>query len=129
MKKYEKNLKEAELYFDLSKRAEESENPQSRTVATFLYIQCLIKSNDALCENYLNETPNRHGDTAYFFKRLYQEDYIDKKYSKHQDKLTKWMQEKSKAQYQAQTYKSNEINKLRKQVKRFLRDTKKILKC
>ncbi len=128
LKQHEKDLKEAELYLKLSKEAENSQNPQKRTVATFLYIQCLIKANDALCERYLGETPNKHGDTAYFFKRLYQEDYIDKKYSRHRDKLTKWIQEKSKAQYQSKIYKPSDTRKLRKQTKRFLRDAKKILK-
>lgn len=85
-----------------------------------LYIRAMIRGNDALCLHFLDEKPSRHHQAKKYFRRLYEEDHIDDKYSRYRENIGTVIRKKSGLEYKPVAISKNDIKKLSKQVDRFL---------
>lgn len=92
---------------------------QNRTIAS-LYIRAMIRGNDALCLHFLSDKPSRHHQAQRYFRRLYEEGHIDEEYSKYSDNVGEVIRQKSEMEYKAENISKNDLQKLSKQVDRFL---------
>lgn len=85
------------------------------------YIHALIRANDALCWHFLKEVPEDHDRAADYFRRLYGEGYIDEMYGQYASNLRDTIQWKNDVEYQSKNISRRELERYRKQVKRFIK--------
>ena len=79
-------LRDAEQFQKMAEAGEE-ENLINRVVAS-AYIHALIRANDALCWYFLGEVPSNHSNAADHFRKLYEQNHIDEKYSKYTSNIS-----------------------------------------
>lgn len=114
-------LDDMEGYIIAAKILEE-EGLSNRVVAT-QYIMAAIRGNDAMCFKHMRRTPQDHDKAASMFKRLYEDHHIDEKYSKYYSNISNIISKKSDIQYRPENLSKSELEKLKKQAERFIKNT------
>lgn len=116
-----KHLEDAEAWFQSGK---ESIGENNR-VAIAQFTHAMIKALDALFQEKLGKTPNRHEKSIEYFKQLLKENKIDGKESKYKRNIQAILQEKSDADYHGEYFSRSDAEKREKQVKRIIKMVKK----
>lgn len=114
-------LEDAEWNYKLAKISKKRGAPRRITVS--LCITSFIRGTDCLCWLYNNDrckTGRGHSlHTA--FKELYNKKELTEIYSKYTKTIKHWVaEEKTKAQYRGKKYSKGDVQKILKQVRRYL---------
>ncbi len=115
------HLKDAETWFQSGK-----ENiGKNNRVAIAQFTHAMIKALDAIFQEKLGKTPNRHEKSIEYFKELLRRNKIDGKESKYKRNIQAILQEKNDADYHGEYFSKSDAEKRKKQVKRIIEMVKK----
>lgn len=107
------HLEDAETWLGHSKS--EKENYR---VACAMAVHSVIKSLNALFEEFLGEMPGRHDKATEYFRRLIDEGHVDPEESKYTNKIQNLLQKKTDADYKVTYFSKSDADKWRKQASR-----------
>lgn len=96
----------------------------NRVIAS-AYIRAIIRANDALCWCFLGEVPDDHGDASGYFRRLYEQNHVDEKYSRCTSSISDVLSYKNAVEYKGEDLSKRKFSKLKKQVNRFIENAVK----
>lgn len=94
---------------------------ENHRVACAMCVHSVIKSLNALFEEFLGEMPGRHDHATDYFRKLIKNGHINDTESKYTSNIQNMLQKKADADYKATYFSKSDADKWRKQTERIHR--------
>jgi len=116
------HLKDAETWLEHAKNEK-----QNHRVSAAMAVHSVIKTLNALFEEFLGEMPGRHDQATDYFSRLIDEGHLKPEESKYKNKIQSMLQKKADVDYKANYFSKKDRDRMVKRAERLNKMAKKYL--